>query len=615
MKICKQCGKTAESEGNFCESCGGTLVEAAFCPHCGAAMPADVKECPACGKAPSEDCPNGETQNEVSAPTSESKPKNKLPLIIGIGAAVLAIAAIGTVAMISRSSHKSASGVTPVGLVYRDGDGKIYYLRNDKGEAARLARDGSYIDGCIIENGKTLLYAKDQNVYYLSLKDKDAKPKKITAVSSDSYYAYADRVQFSNNGTIAYTDDDGELFFGPYDKPESIDQDVVYFKFSAESGSLAYVTDDYDLYFMPKGREAERAGKDIDNFFVSKDGNSILFHDRDGDVHRKKFGKEKEKLASDAAFLIYADEKLSAFYYIDEDNVLYMQKGKNSSTEICEDTDFNTDSLGTQALVFRSDYRDGKGDLCIVSGDDYELVEEDVTSYQKLQFRFDKKLDIYYYSKDDGKIGYLFVKNNRCKTLSELGGTDSIQRRSYYDEENDIVYFADEYNLYSYSVASELSDKASVVSELPFDFDNYFLCAAFKGKPVVYGYDDNDDEYVALCWNGTEICEERVENVVSTKDYLYYLTYENGNGELYRFDGKNSELVAEDVCAYYNSVTRINDKLYYVVDYNDETRTGDLYVIDSGKKPALVAEDVREFTTVYTLPNGKTYSFAYGSYR
>lgn len=45
------CSCGAANTGNFCTNCGAKKPEAAFCPKCGAAVPAGSKFCPACGQA------------------------------------------------------------------------------------------------------------------------------------------------------------------------------------------------------------------------------------------------------------------------------------------------------------------------------------------------------------------------------------------------------------------------------------------------------------------------------------------------------------------------------------------------------------------------------------
>ena len=598
MKICTQCGKTTESEGNFCESCGGTLVEAAFCPHCGTAMPVDAKECPACGKAPNEDCPNGETQNEVSAPMSESKPKNKLPLIIGIGAAVLAVAAIGTVALISRSKGNKSGGKADEMLLF-ERNGKLELLTDKKGGSVRLVKNGSTdIDGYIINGGKTLLYVNDYTAYYLQLKDKDAKPKKI-----DKIY---DTLQLSNDGTIAYTDDDGELFFGSYEKSESVDKDVADYLYDAESGSLVYRTDNDDLFLMPKNREAERVTKNSTySYSLSKDGSSILYLNQSGDVYLKKYGKEKEKLASDVSELGFANENLSLFYYTDEDNVLYSQKGKKSPVEISDDVyDIIDISRKSDCVMFLTgDDFSSRHDLCLYNGKEVETIAEDVYGAYT-SFRYDDTLVYRYYTDDEyDNCCYVLIKNGQFRTFEDLIGDEADE----YDYElgDDALYIIADDTVYSVSLSAALPERATEVTELPAPYDRYTL-SEFKGKPYFKTADYERDEY-ALYWGDEEVYDGYTFYVTSDKNYLYYTTEDL---ELYRFDGKKSELMAEDV----GDAQFVNDDLYYIGNYDEDEECGDLFLWRANKKTEPLAEEVGYLSSVWAIANDKSTYYLFGSY-
>lgn len=578
MKVCRQCGKTAENDGNFCPHCGGVMENAAFCPHCGAAMPESETVCPVCGKNKNEEA---RSENEVSSPAvgtpadgaetggagKEKKKTKKTGLFIGIGAAVIVIAA-ATAFVIRTAPFGTAERME---LMY-ESDGDLYFLRSDKGESVRAAKNADFSAGYLIQDGKTVLYQNEETVYTLSLIDKNSKPKKTAKTYGP--------VQFSEKGIVAYVDTDDELFFGMYDKPESVDTDVSDFTYDAVSGSLAYITYDGDLYLMPKGHEAERATKHgTGTYFVSKNGNGILFLDANGDVSLKKYGKDRETLASDVYELVFASDDLSEFYFLDEDRELCVQKGKKSEKVIFDDPCAVVRANGN-GILFLSEHKDSN-DLYFYDGKDYEEIEEDVEyaySYGTVD-----GTTFCSYSVNERSL-YLIERNGVIATFDELTGEEADSYDYLFTKDG--FYIAGEEGIYFVSDSAKLSEKAKTVETYSQNRDRHRLLSEYKGKPVYAQYNLNDDydyEDFALIWNGTELSKDGAD-LAAVGDLLYYLTE---GGELYRFDGKESALVLENV----HDMSGIGGKIYCVADYDEENESGELYVIRSKQKPKSVAEN------------------------
>lgn len=113
--FCPKCGHKNEEEARFCEECGVLLAKAEperpRCPRCGAGI-ADESAgfCPECGKPLREE--------EAAAPVFEEKAEEekvsmKLPIVLGVIAAVLAAAVIGLGIWYSSLSKKADDYTVP----------------------------------------------------------------------------------------------------------------------------------------------------------------------------------------------------------------------------------------------------------------------------------------------------------------------------------------------------------------------------------------------------------------------------------------------------------------------------------------------------------------------
>lgn len=89
QRICPQCGKELPEGKNFCPACGHAYEEPAaanICANCGAEIPNDDAFCAVCGAkrgAPA-----------AQSPATPAKKRNLLPILIGIGVAVIAAVVI-----------------------------------------------------------------------------------------------------------------------------------------------------------------------------------------------------------------------------------------------------------------------------------------------------------------------------------------------------------------------------------------------------------------------------------------------------------------------------------------------------------------------------------------
>ena len=113
--FCPECGHKNEEQARFCEACGTLLVKAETerprCPRCGAGI-ADENAgfCPECGQPL--------RVEEVEAPVfeeagEEEKVSMKLPIVLGVIAAMLAAAVIGLGIWYSSLSKKADDYTVP----------------------------------------------------------------------------------------------------------------------------------------------------------------------------------------------------------------------------------------------------------------------------------------------------------------------------------------------------------------------------------------------------------------------------------------------------------------------------------------------------------------------
>ena len=600
MKVCRKCGKTAETDGSFCEHCGGNLADAAFCPHCGAAMPADEAVCASCGKNKNETEENDSREIAGGAKTpadsdgkKNKKKKGKKTLFITAAAVFVFLAAIGSVLLL-RPKTKSVDA-----LMYKNGD-EIYYLCSDKGESILALRDSEWdwADGALIRGGETAVYRsfgwEEGELYRLSPKNSEVKPKKIDTVS----YKWS----VTEDGTLIYIDDREELYFGTVEKPEKIDSHVSEFCYYEKNGSLTYLTDDGDLFFMTKGKEAERVGRNCSALgFVSENGKEILFRDDDGRVYSKKAGKEKEKILSDVNTLDYASSNLSEILFTDNKGNLCRKKG-TKNPEILFDGECRTVGDEIKSVVFLHPYdrneseEDTLGDLFVFDGTDCVPIEENVAGVYTAEISSQKAGDAYVYgyhrilSDEKERWSYFLLLNGECRTFDDLTGEEA-EDYLYLMEEN-TLYIYGEKGIYALKLSEKLPDAAEKISEYPVDFDYITGISVWQNQPV-YQTETYDEAYTLtethLVWGNTEVADATVSDTAATDRYLYYIATDGSKryGSLYRFDGEKSILLLEDA----SEVCCCNDKVYCIADYSQKSENGTLYVIRSGKKPKKVTDE------------------------
>ena len=195
----------------------------------------------------------------------------------------------------------------------------------------------------ISNSGKYVYYVKDAEKLYVN-------EEKISSDFSDEFWFNKDLSEliFNDEGRaqlfLAKKNETIQLKKDSFTRMISPGELVTSYNYLDDYDSTVYDVDTFNetvmriggnLYFMSKnGEELEKISGDIARYQMAADGKGFLYLDYDGDLYYiKDITKttDAEKIADDLDInRFYASEDLKKIYYVSDDELFYLTKGKGT---------------------------------------------------------------------------------------------------------------------------------------------------------------------------------------------------------------------------------------------------------------------------------------------
>jgi len=299
------------------------------------------------------------------------------------GSTILCIDKDNTLYTYSAKDQKENHIADDVRLASISPDGKtVVYTVNDDGDLIGYIYDGKKstelddeIAAFAVSNGGKYIYCLDMDDNLVLYNKKGEKTKLGTDVDDDQFLLNKDHTQI-----IFMSKDKWYVSVKGGDKVKlssSSDLTLIQPLFSGSllANSCAYTYnvdslnekfyDDGDdaVLYINKKWEAEKVAKEVDSRHLANDGKTLLYlrcYGTLNNVTTKKLGDPVE-LADDVSFFSLVPDG-SGFYFADEDDTFWYQKGTKDPKRIAEDVTLSTMTHDGYCL-FMSDYSGGSGTL------------------------------------------------------------------------------------------------------------------------------------------------------------------------------------------------------------------------------------------------------------
>ncbi|MDY2911236.1 MAG: zinc-ribbon domain-containing protein [Agathobacter sp.] len=378
-------------------------------------------------------------------------------------------------------------------------------------------------------NEKSIVYQKDDTLYYMSNMDKEDSEIEI----ADTREYFSDIKLLDDGKALVYIDErKSELYVVQLDKLkkdsskndkyiEEIDSKVSQVRAYA-SDNIYYLNNDGELYYY-NGKESKELDDDVDSI-EAKCGNMLYYqsYNKDGDYVLNSYNLKTEKgdkIAKNAYVYANDDGKI----YILADDELQSVDGNGKAKTLAEDVesilDIDTDTGA--AYIIKQETQEGKAyDYVTDDAEDYSDVKEPVKSDYFTETTPEIALDEYDYEEYVDDPDYFF---------------DWL----WTDEETGMYY------LYSSNCESDVyTDKT-----------NWYIFDSDK-----YWDDEYDYENVAYDKERIETLREdlKSEDVTITKNNLYYI------------DGDKETLIQENVSSSYTYADAEKKVVFFGVLGDDE---------------------------------------------
>lgn len=378
-------------------------------------------------------------------------------------------------------------------------------------------------------NEKSIVYQKDDTLYYMSNMDKE--DSEIEIADTREYFS---NIKLLDDGkALVYIDErKSELYVVQLDKLkkdsskndkyiEEIDSKVSQVRAYA-SDNIYYLNNDGELYYY-NGKESKELDDDVDSI-EAKCGNMLYYqsYNKDGDYVLNSYNLKTEKsdkiaknayvyAKDDGKIYILADDELQS---VDENG-----KAKTLAEDVESILDIDTDTGA--AYIIKQETQEGKAyDYVTDDAEDYSDVKEPVKSDYFTETTPEIALDEYDYEEYVDDPDYFF---------------DWL----WTDDETGMYY------LYSSNCESDVyTDKT-----------NWYIFDSDK-----YWDDEYDYENVAYDKERIETLREdlKSEDVTITKNNLYYI------------DGDKETLIQENVSSSYSYADAEKKVVFFGVLGDDE---------------------------------------------
>lgn len=378
-------------------------------------------------------------------------------------------------------------------------------------------------------NEKSIVYQKDDTLYYMSNMDKE--DSEIEIADTREYFS---NIKLLDDGkALVYIDErKSELYVVQLDKLkkdsskndkyiEEIDSKVSQVRAYA-SDNIYYLNNDGELYYY-NGKESKELDDDVDSI-EAKCGNMLYYqsYNKDGDYVLNSYNLKTEK-GDKIAKNAYVYAKDEGKIYILADDELQSVDGNGKAKTLAEDVesilDIDTDTGA--AYIIKQETQEGKAyDYVTDDAEDYSDVKEPVKSDYFTETTPEIALDEYDYEEYVDDPDYFF---------------DWL----WTDDETGMYY------LYSSNCESDVyTDKT-----------NWYIFDSDK-----YWDDEYDYENVAYDKERIETLREdlKSEDVTITKNNLYYI------------DGDKETLIQENVSSSYSYADAEKKVVFFGVLGDDE---------------------------------------------
>jgi len=290
MQTCEKCNANFDENVKFCPECGSKVYEKVFCHNCGEKTSSEFDFCQKCGEPL-----KVEVLEEENSQAEVKSPSNKISFIKNFSSrfskksaiaalSVIALIALGTVFYLVNPFNWGKSAADPSILYVKDNQLKFTFLKNIKpfevndsifnlsdssfsSSSFDVANASSYcsIYTAYADNGKLVFY-----------------PDKIESSNSEvtaSFYYRNLKADNTKTDSAVKIDSDINLNSGGI-------------KTSADGTKIFYVkgTDDKRLYYNNL-KDKEKIDSDVASFFISSDGNYLVYQKTDGSIYQKDIKK------------------------------------------------------------------------------------------------------------------------------------------------------------------------------------------------------------------------------------------------------------------------------------------------------------------------------------
>lgn len=621
--VCPQCGEVVAPELSFCPKCGEMITRKAkkekpakpavkvaecVCPQCGSVVEADGAFCIQCGAT----LPGKKTVKapaaEEKATSAEAAPKakgfdfkafiapvvkklkavpKKVYMFVGIGLAVL-------LAVIILLSILGGMG---------DMDYVLYVKDN------QLA----FNDGSEEKNVTTGLYTINLGA------DGESVAEEISAFIAKSKDGkrlfYPDRIgmdsSFGGGLPLYYRDLDN---MGK--DPVRVDSNVDTYAINPEGTKVVYLKNDGGLYIHDL-KEKDKIAGNVRGFVVSEDLKTVIYLNDSGAMYLWRSGEELQKLVSDVQSLHYITKDLSTVFFTKEDTLFKYVIAEGQQIKIAENVEdivavydsgklyytvkqtqsytlmdyVNDDMAAQDANITQPEYPDYPSKPSRPYRYQYDSTEE----YEEAYAQYEQDLEEYNAEYDRMRTEYEAAR----QAWREKQSRESLRENLRNWQEEGTVYTLFFYDGEKTSVAAEMMENSyigSYAKEAPVLVTKVYVqesLAKVNLTEVESIYDLRDQVESAL-YGKTEVSIVAEANAKSLGNYdasNYKLAadgsfvcffVEAGDAyDLYKVsvtgvEIADAELYDTEVSRYGFSIQ--NGKICYFKYYNDESRSGDLYV-------------------------------------
>lgn len=664
-KFCHYCGAKI-TKTVYCSKCGQQIdANTKFCPKCGSATNNSAVANPVQPKpqaqTPVQQTVQAQQTTPVEPPVQQTIPpvqqaqpmkpaKKSTKKILAIGGSCVALLLVGAIVFSMFFIFGKQGGNSAIYIK----DGELYYSNSSKIEPWQITSnlfdteiddynifsDSNYVSlyTSLSEDGKILFYTdrinsndSGRSLYFRHTDKPNDEPSKIDSeVKSFRFSTSGDRVAYlKGSDSILYT-------HNLTDK-EKVDSDVDTFRMSKDGKKLCFLTNDDGLYLKNDGSDKEKIDSDVDSLSYITDDFSTIYYMSDDALYKKSEGKDKEKIADDVESVIKVYDSGEVYFYRGNDDL-----SKNLSEYIdddMKDSDKNISKPKEPKTPSRSDYKSYSAyskayDIYLDELDEYnEKIAEytDVANRNTLRDEyFDESFKIY-----NRAHSLCYFDGKTEKVLTEELSSDSYTASdenpilvfSIYDQMNDSkIKMSDTENISAISEIEDLISDKLFSSKKTYIAINGTMTAFESNEPTsvdfssdgntVYFLDDVSNSHGDLY--KMSISGGKVEKPVLYDSNVYTLTYFAENGKYVYYKDVNNdkgelfvdkEKIDFDVNLY-GSTKFVNDKIYYITDWNNDNYRGTLNVFSNGKKEKI-ADDAGDY--IATPDNEVFYLYDYSA--